>query len=415
MDVILQYAKDEDDADAMSIRITAYNRGPDAATLHIVPQLWFRNVWSWPKDRPTGKHMPSMHKAAEGVIQADQEDLGRYFLHCTASPAPIAEGDENGITEEEVVPELMFTENDTNLERLYGGVNVRPFVKDGFHDHIIASHRPAVVATPAPAAAAEIPGPASTAESPRLDGSSESDATSTGSTTPTLESANHFDSQPPHRHFVNPENKGTKAGAHYTFANVPGNGGCAVVRLKLTKKTADQDSSIQDEEAFDATVEERRADADEFYSRFNSGALSDDLRNIMRQALSGMLWTKQFYMFIQKEWIEGDPGQPPPPPERKGIRNQVSLPLSDFYRGAVPDTDIPCTALSNGNTCTLKMSCPCPTSGNTPFSPFGILYVLAVSILFPALLMSVQFICRLSTVFRSPWSIRPTPRNSLIL
>ena len=213
--------------------------------------------------------MPSVQEISEGVIQADQEDLGRYYLHCNSSPAPVdprvqnSDDDEAVVVDEVVVPELMFTDNDTNFERLYGGSNAVPYVKDAFHDHIIPGHRPAAPST-------EIPS----------EESYESDST-TGTSTP----------QPPPRQFVNPEKKGTKAGAHYVFKDVPGNGGCAVVRLKLCKQTAQEDPSTQDEESFDCVVEERRMDSDEFYSRFNSGALSDDLRNIMRQALSGMLWS----------------------------------------------------------------------------------------------------------------------------
>lgn len=100
------------------------------------------------------------------------------------------------------------------------------------------------------------------------------------------------------RQYVNPEQKGTKAGAHYVFNNVPGKGGCVVVRLKMTPNTPDEDPSILDEELFDDTIEDRRVDADEFYGMIARGALSDDLRNVMRQALSGMMW----YVHIQIDW-----------------------------------------------------------------------------------------------------------------
>ncbi|TNY23091.1 Six-hairpin glycosidase-like protein [Rhodotorula diobovata] len=304
-DVFVEYAKDEDCAEGVSIRITAYNRGPEPATLHIVPQLWFRNTWSWPKERPTGPAMPSLRQVGEGVVQADHEKLGRYYFHANSSPAPIGprgkkEQHETVFVDDVVTPELLFTDNDTNFERLYGGKNAVPYVKDAFHDHIIPSHRP-----PMP----EDEGAEATTNGEGYD----SDTTQNGTATPRPEDT---------RQFVNPNKEGTKCGAHYVFRDVPGNGGCAVVRLKLTTRTADEDPAILDEENFDGVVEDRRMDSDEFYSRFNSGALSDDLRNVMRQALSGMLWTKQFYMFIQKEWIEGDPGQPPPPPERKNIRNK---------------------------------------------------------------------------------------------
>jgi len=93
------------------------------------------------------------------------------------------------------------------------------------------------------------------------------------------------------RQFVNPDKIGTKAAAHYVFNGVPGKGGCVVVRLKMTPAAPEEDAAILDEELFDDTIEERRVDADEFYGRIASGSISDDLRNIMRQALSGMLWS----------------------------------------------------------------------------------------------------------------------------
>ncbi|GAA5857872.1 hypothetical protein JCM9279_007562, partial [Rhodotorula babjevae] len=312
-DVFVEYAKDEDCAEGVSIRITAYNRGPEPATLHIVPQLWFRNTWSWPKERPTGPAMPSLRQVGEGVVQADHDKLGKYFFHANSSPAPIGprgkkEQHETVFVDDVVTPELLFTDNDTNFERLYGGKNAVPYVKDAFHDHIIPSHRP-----PMPKADGDAEATDGDAKPANGDGY-DSDSTQDGRSTPRPDDDT--------RQFVNPNKEGTKCGAHYVFRDVPGNGGCAVVRLKLTTRTADEDPAILDEENFDGVVEDRRMDSDEFYSRFNSGALSDDLRNVMRQALSGMLWTKQFYMFIQKEWIEGDPGQPPPPPERKNIRNK---------------------------------------------------------------------------------------------
>jgi hypothetical protein len=229
--------------------------------------------------------MPSVKQIAEGVIQADQEHLGRYYLHANSSPAPVSQAqattdqDDPLFTDEVVIPELIFTENDTNFERLYGGTNTSLYVKDGFHDHIIPGHRP----KPTPVVIAK----------EKTNGHSvgeagyDSDTTADGATTPTEAG----DATPiPSRDYVNPEKRGTKAGAHYIFRDVPADGGCAVVRLKLTTKTAEEDASVQDEESFDCVIEERRMDSDEFYSRFNSGALSDDLRNIMRQALSGMLW-----------------------------------------------------------------------------------------------------------------------------
>lgn len=212
--------------------------------------------------------------------------MEKQYMYCLPSPPPV---DAKGVfvTNEDVViqPELIFTENDTNFHRLYGGKNVSPYVKDAFHDHIIPCHRPA--------------------------------SGSNGPITPPSTSQ-----QSP---FVNPDKRGTKSAAHYIFENVPGNGGCAVVRLRLTPRSVSKLPNLEDEGAFDAVIEERREEADEFYNSLVFGPMSDDLKQIMRQALGGMLWTKQYYHFIQKEWIDGDPAQPPPPPGRKHVRNKVRL------------------------------------------------------------------------------------------
>lgn len=254
--------------------------------------------------------MPSMHASGDVTVALNHKELGRLYLHAQPSPAPAAAPSKKGEVveiDEEVKPDLLFTENETNFERLYGGTN-RSFAKDAFHDHIIPSHRPPPI------------------KKQSVNGKDEKAAQTNGSEGDSEHSSSEHSSAEttpqPERVFVNPDRQGTKAAAHYVFRDVPANGGCAVVRLKLSNKTADQDPTVEDEELFDATVDERRQDADEFYARFNSSALNDDLRSIMRQALSGMLWTKQFYYFVQKEWIEGDPGQPPPPPERKWIRNR---------------------------------------------------------------------------------------------
>lgn len=234
--------------------------------------------------------MPSVQQIGEGVVQADQEHLGRYYFYANSSPAPVGpadqeevEDDEALLTEDFVVPELMFTDNDTNFERLYGGKNVTPFVKDAFHDQIIPGHRPPL---PKPDGEVEV------VEEEKKDVAGEGEGEEEYDSDATANGTSARPQTPPvdNRNFVNPEKKGTKVGAHYVFNNVPGNGGCAVVRLKLTTKTAEEDPSVVDEESFDSVIEERRMDSDEFYSRFNSGALSDDLRNIMRQGLSGMLW-----------------------------------------------------------------------------------------------------------------------------
>ncbi|EFP74356.1 uncharacterized protein PGTG_00312 [Puccinia graminis f. sp. tritici CRL 75-36-700-3] len=302
-DVYVEYAKDEENENGISVRIAAYNRGPDPATLHIIPQVWFRNTWSWPKERPTGDQMPSMKESTtqkgsdSSPFTVDIHHTGlreNFYFYANPSPAPASAP----IRGQEVIEtEEIKTRLTSNV---YMEANDRSFAKDAFHDHIIPSHRP-----PSDCPVKQ--------ETPNAPEGTSSAGTEDVPSTP--------------REYVNPEKTGTKAGAHYVFKDVPPHGGCAVVRFKLTNQTLSQDPSISDEEKFDQHLEDRRQDADEFYARLNPGegsvhGLSEDLRNIMRQALAGMLWTKQFYYFVQREWINGDPGQPPPPPERKYIRNR---------------------------------------------------------------------------------------------
>lgn len=193
---------------------------------------------------------------------------------------------------------------------MYNGKNRTPWVKDAFNDHIIPAHRPA---EPEPERKTDggLPTKGSRQNSPvalktsKLPGGPEADdeekqdagETYTNGNGKAADDAENIIQPPPRptsssgsRQYVNPEKTGTKAGAHYVFNNVPGKGGCVVVRLKMTPATPEEDPSILDEELFDDTIEDRRVDADEFYGRIAKGSISDDLRNIMRQALSGMLW-----------------------------------------------------------------------------------------------------------------------------
>ncbi|KDN52373.1 hypothetical protein K437DRAFT_266731 [Tilletiaria anomala UBC 951] len=373
-DIFIEYAKDAEEENATSIRISAFNRGPEPADLHIIPQMFFRNYWSWPKETP---EKPEMKLAEEYTIQADHDTLGRYFLYCSTSPAPSKPSRRRNqppelISDEEVAPQMLFTENETNFERLYGGKNVNTYAKDAFHDHIIPAHR-LEKDRPQPVRKTRtvkklvtkvvqkkvIKAAGSNAAEPKLgrngtirgkpatngkvNGNGETKRAQDGEhglaaneddddeyvneeVQEEVELEEEYYEMPtntaPPRNYVNPEMKGTKSGAHYFFQDVPANGGCAVVRLKLTPRTVSEDPTINDDEQFDATVESRRADADEFYGRIASGPISDDMKGIMRQALAGMLWCKQFYNFVQPEWLNGDPGQPPPPPERKNVRNK---------------------------------------------------------------------------------------------
>jgi hypothetical protein len=219
-DVFVEYCKAE--PEDVLIRITVHNRGPEAAQLHILPTLWFRNTWSWGEDvsRPT-------LAVADGVVHATHAELGEYTFHCQGAS------------------ELLFTENDTNVERLWGQSNASPYVKDAFHQYVVGG-RPET---------------------------------------------------------VNSESRGTKAAAHYRL-DVPA-GGSQVVRLRLRTPRA-TDPFV----TFDEVFADRSAEASEFYNRIIPTNLSDDERNVERQALAGMLWSKQFYYFDLDKWLDEHDSHP---------------------------------------------------------------------------------------------------------
>ncbi|EHK46282.1 hypothetical protein TRIATDRAFT_317291 [Trichoderma atroviride IMI 206040] len=252
-DIFIETAKETDDPDELLFRVTAWNRGPDPAPLHIMPHVWFRNTWSWGREPEDKK--PNIAAYGEDSAKSKHWKLGeRYFL---LSPSPGV-----GSSGTDVMPKLMFTENDTNYERLYEQENPQPYVKDAFHRYIVDGEKGA----------------------------------------------------------INPNQTGTKCAAWYNFNEDGGvnPGECAVVRFRFTKR----DESYLDEEEFDDIIEKRREEADEFYFRISPLPMTEDLRNIQRQAFSGMMWTKQHYHFVWDQWAKGDPGTLPPPADRMGIRNQ---------------------------------------------------------------------------------------------
>jgi Mannosylglycerate hydrolase MGH1-like glycoside hydrolase domain len=230
-DVFVEYAK-EGPEDVL-IRITAHNRGPEAATLHVLPTLWFRNTWSWGDD----DRKPSLHAAGSNAIEASHHQLGTYRLQCAGSP------------------ELLFTENETNNQRLWGQPNKSPYVKDAFHAYVV---------------------------------SGQGDS-------------------------LNPGRAGTKAAAHYIF-NVPA-GGSQILRLQLTAGSTE--AALK---TFEKVFDSRIAEADEFYDRITPHALSEDERRVHRQALAGMLWSKQFYYFDLEKWLN-EHKSGPLDAGRMGVRN----------------------------------------------------------------------------------------------
>lgn len=255
-DIFIEMAKDTDNEEELLFRVTAYNRGPEAAPLHIIPQLWFRNTWSWGIPGEEKNPVPELSQESDSVIKSDHWRLGERYLHLASSP-----GFDNL---EDVVPETLFTNNETNKKRLYNVDNDSKYVKDAFHDYII-----------------------------------EEDDTA-----------------------VNPKKTGTKSCGWYAFDSGDGipPGEFVTVRFKYTNKKPQYDDF--DEEEFDSIIEQRQDEADDFYWRISPNPISEDLRSIQRQALAGMLWTKQFYHFIHSQWSAGDPANPPPPPERAHVRNQ---------------------------------------------------------------------------------------------
>ncbi len=158
------------------------------------------------------------------------------------------------------VPETLFCENETNTERLYGQPNSTPYPKDGINDYIVS-----------------------------------------GAAT------------------VNPSNEGTRVALHYDETLAPGQR--KVIRVRLVATTDPTVESIDVGEGFDAVVTARQAEADEFYADLTPDTCGLEEARVLRQAYAGLLWSKQFYHYDVDRWLDGDPGQPPPPPGRGDVRN----------------------------------------------------------------------------------------------
>jgi mannosylglycerate hydrolase MGH1-like protein len=232
-DVFVEYAKAE--PEDILIRIAVHNRGPEAARLRVLPSLWFRNTWTWHQN---GLQKPRLSEIRPDAIQAFHDELGELWLYCDGAP------------------ELLFTENESNAQRLWGQPNASPYVKDAFHQYLIAGRSEA----------------------------------------------------------VNPEKTGTKAAAHYRIEVPPG--ASQTIRLRLSGGGIKNPFA-----AFDATFKSRIADADEFYDRITPNALNDDERRVHRQALAGMLWTKQYYYFDLERWLREHKSHPLIESARRDVRN----------------------------------------------------------------------------------------------
>jgi hypothetical protein len=229
-DVFVEYAKAS--TDDVLVRMTVHNRGPEPAHLTVLPTLWFRNEWSWHAET----ERPTLHQVAatpaRGVVKAVHRALGERYLY--------VEGD---------VP-LLFTENETNTQCIFGVPNRQPYVKDGINNYVVHD---------------------------QLGG-------------------------------VNPDKTGTKVAAHYRLTVDPGES--RVIRLRLSdvapamlaRTNGAEGSPFGD--VFDGLMETRRKEADEFYAEVIPTAVGADGANVMRQALAGMMWTKQFYHYDVDKWLE---------------------------------------------------------------------------------------------------------------
>ncbi len=256
-DIEIEYAKAG--PHDILIRATATNCGPDVAVLHLLPTIWFRNTWSWGRDNCK----PSLQETAQsdaqiGVIDAVHEVLGKYCLFC------------------EDAADLFFTENESNLERLWGVANSTPFLKDSINDHVVHG---------------------------RIDA-------------------------------LNPQRVGTKAAAHYKFEIPPNESRTIRLRLKRGDGWGKTREAFRD---FDNLFDKRREEADQFYSDLAPASLNGEQSAIQRQAFAGLLWNKQFYHYIVEQWLDGDPGQPVPPEERQFGRNSEWRHLYNERVMSMPD------------------------------------------------------------------------------
>jgi hypothetical protein len=232
-DVFVEYAKAA--PDDMLIKISIANRGPECADIRVLPQLWFRNEWSWTK---SDHAKPQLRAINNTTIQAHHTKLGERWLYCKNAG------------------NLLFTENETNKDRLWGSANDTLYVKDAFHDYVVNGK--------------------------------------------------------PNR--VNPDRVGTKAAADYALSIDAGQ------TIVLTLRLSDQYTNRPFDD-FDSIFAARIKEADEFYRSIQPETLSDDERNVQRQAFAGLMWSKQFYHYNTERWLHGDPIGPPPPIERLKSRN----------------------------------------------------------------------------------------------
>ncbi|CAB4005819.1 Glycosyl hydrolase family 63 C-terminal domain-containing [Paramuricea clavata] len=243
-DVTAEYAKNA--PNDVLIKVTISNRGSEAATIHVLPTLWFRNTWIWGCTHEGCTMKARIGQDGEGRVRTRHDTLEEFVCDF--------EGSEEG---KEAV--LLFTENETNSEKLYGASQYTPYTKDAFHRYVINGEGEA----------------------------------------------------------VSPKKKGTKVAAHHVLEIQGGEERVLRVRLTIAKDASEKPFG----EDFEKIFESRKNEADQFYSGVISDELTGEEKLVARQSYAGLLWTKQFYHYIIKDWLAGDPEQPAPPESRAHGRN----------------------------------------------------------------------------------------------
>jgi hypothetical protein len=257
----VHYAKAGPDDLLMQISVT--NAGPDQATLHVLPTAWFRNTWSWDHGAPR----PVLAASADDTVTIGHPFLGELELTAAAGP--------DGTRFSATGPQLLFCENETNTQRLYGTACPTPYPKDGINDHVVS-----------------------------------------GAAT------------------VNPDRTGTKCAFWYQLTVPPGQ--TAELRLRLRPAAADAGPDPLGA-GFEQALAARRAEADEFYAGLTPAGASADEALVMRQGFAGVLWSKQLYYYDVARWLDGDPTQPAPPPQRQAGRNSWWRHFNAFDIMSMPD------------------------------------------------------------------------------
>jgi hypothetical protein len=253
-DVFVEYAKQT--PEDILIEISVSNRGPEAATLHILPTLWFRNTWTWWPDTPKPSIKQSASKSGRPVAAAAHPQLGDRYLYCEAD-----------------IP-LLFTENETNNERIFGTPNPSPYVKDGINNYVVEGKQGT----------------------------------------------------------INPAHAGTKVAAHYSL-NIDA-GKTATIRLRLSDLAP---AAMGDPfKNFAGIMESRRTEADDFYRSIIPQRVSDDEARVMRQALAGMLWSKQYFGFDVDKWLR-EHGVDPLRMDGKEMRNSEWSHMVNEHVISMPD------------------------------------------------------------------------------